>query len=205
MLAQAAFSEVLAATLTRVLALDPDHARLLKPLAGRIVTIELIPFDQRITLSFTLDTVFVLSDFPGKVDLTLKGSPLAFARLASSPRFQSRLFQGEIQVIGDVHVARRLQILLQCLNLDWESWLADVAGERLAHLVAASIRVAAAWHRHTLKTFQWNLAEFLQEETRALPAPMEAEELYRRIGQLRDDVARLEARVRRLKASFDVT
>lgn len=199
MLAQAVFSKAFTSALTRVLALDPEHARLLKPLAGKIIAVELLPFGHRITLSPILDTVLVLADFPGPADVTLRGSPLAFARLAFSSRPQNRLFQGEIEVIGDVNVARRLQILLQQLDLDWEAWLADRAGEQLARRVADSIRGVSAWHRHAWQTFQWNLTEFLQEETRALPPPLEAEDLYRRIDRLRDDVARLEARVRRLK------
>lgn len=202
MLAQAAFSEAFAAALAGFLGLDPNHVRLLKPLAGKVIAVELLPFGHRITLSPTLDTVWVLSDFPGPADVTLRGSPLAFARLAFSSRPQDLLFQGEIEVIGEVEVARRLQILLQRLDLDWEAWLANLAGNQLARGIADLIRAAAAWHRHAWQTLQWNLTEFLQEETRALPAPLEAEDLYRRIDQLRDDAARLEARVQRLTAKL---
>ncbi|GAB6067635.1 SCP2 domain-containing protein [Methylothermus subterraneus] len=202
MLAQAVLSEALSAALRRVLALDPKHARLLEPLAGKVIAVEPIPFG-RLTLSFTLDTVLVLPDFSGPVDLSLKGSPLAFARLRSDP--QGALFQGEIEVRGDVRLARRLQILFQRLDLDWESYLADLLGDRFGRGLADSLRAAAAWNRHAWRTFQQNLAEFLQEETRVLPAPLEAEDLYRQIGCLRDDAARLEARVQRLKAYLNAT
>ncbi len=200
MLVQAAFSEAFAAALAGCLKLDPNHARLLRPLAGKIIAVELLPFGQRFALSPTLDTVLVLSDFPGPADLTLRGSLPAFARLAFSSRPQLALFQGEIEVIGDVNVARRLQILLKRLDLDWEAWLADLGGSQLARGVADAIRAAAAWHRHAWQTFKWNLTEFLQEETCTLPPHLEAEDLYRRIDRLRDDVERLAARIKRLKA-----
>ncbi len=179
--------------------MDPNHARLLKPLAGKIIAVELLPFGQRFALSPTLDTVLVLSDFPGPADLILRGSPLAFVRLVFSSRPQAQLFRGEIEVIGDVNLAYRLQILLRRLDLDWEAWLADLGGSQLARRVANAIRAAAAWHRHAWQTLQWNLTEFLQEETCTLPSPLEAEDLYRRIDRLRDDVERLAARIKRLK------
>lgn len=202
MLVQAAFSEALTLALTKLLALDPKRARLLKPLAGKLIALELLPFGPRLIFSPTLETVLVWSDFPGPADVTLRGSPFALIRLALSSRPERELFQGEIEVSGDVHLVRRLQILLQRLDLDWQAHLADLIGDRFARKVAESLRATLAWHRQAWRTFQWNLSEFLQEETRALPAPLEAEDLYRQISRLRDDTARLEARVQRLKAQL---
>ncbi len=199
MLAQAVLGESIAYALTRILALDPEHSRLLKPLAGKVIAVELIPFG-RLVFSFTPHAVLALpDDFAGPVDLNLRGSLMAFLRLLASPHPESQLFKGELEVIGDVRIAGRLRVLRKRLHLDWEAELKDRLGEHLAREISGSIRAAAAWTNQALLTFKWNLAEFLQEETRALPAPMEAENLYRRISQLRDDVERLELRIERLK------
>jgi ubiquinone biosynthesis protein UbiJ len=44
-----------------------------------------------------------------------------------------------------------------------------------------------------------NAAEYLQEESRAVPAALEAEAFYSDVERLRDDVERAEARLVRLE------
>ncbi len=194
MLVQALFSQALEASVARFLALDPAHADLLRPLAGRVIAVELFPLTQRFYFSPTTETVLVLSDYDGEPDVVLRGSPLGFARMLLSTRPETELFQGSVEVEGNMDVARRLQDFLNRLDLDWERWLTELAGEN----VSGTVRGIVDWHRRTWRTFQLNLGEFLQEETRALPASLEVEDLYRRIAQLRDDTERLEARLKRV-------
>ncbi|WP_317705465.1 ubiquinone biosynthesis accessory factor UbiJ [Methylomarinovum caldicuralii] len=193
-MAHALASQAVETALARLLALDPNAARWLKPLAGKVIVVELAPFPLRFCFSPTDTTMLVLAECPERADVILRGTPFGFLRLLLAERPETGLFQGVVQVEGDMDTAKRLQNLLRRLDLDWERWLTDLAGERAANL----LRGVIAWHRHAWRSFQWNLAEFLQEETRALPAPLEAEDLYRRIAELRDDVARLEARINRL-------
>lgn len=203
MLAETFLCEAFEAAVGRFLALDPGHRRLLQPLAGRVISVNLTPPGIEFFLSPTLDTVLILPAYEGQPDTRLTGSPLAFLRLVLSEHPQSELFSGALAIEGNIDIARRLQTVMQRLDLDWEGWLAQLTGQSLAKQTFDWIRAASAWHRHAWRTLQWNLTEFLQEETRALPAPLEAEDLYQRIDQLRDDTERLEARVKRLAAQFD--
>lgn len=51
------------------------------------------------------------------------------------------------------------------------------------------------WHNETLKTLQLNLAEFLQEETRDLPARAEVEWFNCEVEKLESDVKKLEEKL----------
>lgn len=51
------------------------------------------------------------------------------------------------------------------------------------------------WHNETLKTLQLNFAEFLQEETRDLPARAEIDLFYSQIEKLESDVKKLEEKL----------
>jgi ubiquinone biosynthesis protein UbiJ len=51
------------------------------------------------------------------------------------------------------------------------------------------------WHEETLKTLQLNIAEFLQEETRDLPASAEVEMFYSQVTKLECDVKKLEQKL----------
>ena len=195
MLPRALASQTLEAAVARLLALDPRAGRLLKPLAGKTIVVELQPFPLCFCFSPTDETVLVLTESPEAPDVILRGTPFGFLRLLLAERPETGLFQGAVQVEGDMDTAKRLQNLLRRLDLDWERWLTELAGEKPAGIA----RGILDWHRHAWRTFQWNLNEFLQDETRALPAPLEAEDLYRRIAELRDDIERLEARIERLQ------
>ncbi len=198
MLTQALLSDAFEAAVGQLLALDLARERWLTPLAGKVIGVRLEPPGVEFFFSPTSRSVLILETYE-EPDTRLIGSPLAFLRMVTSSSPTSELFAGAIRIEGDMDVARQFQNLLQHLDLDWEGWLARWTGEAAARQTGDWMRSFSRWHRHAWQAFQENLAEYLQEETRALPAPLEAENLYRQIGELRDDVARLEARWARLR------
>ena len=52
----------------------------------------------------------------------------------------------------------------------------------------ALFNAGKSWHEETLRTLQLNAVEFLQEETRDLPASTEVEMFYQQVAQLERDV-----------------
>ena len=54
-----------------------------------------------------------------------------------------------------------------------------------------------------MTSFRLNLEEFLQEETREVPAKAEAEMVFQQIDACRSDVDRLDARIERLQAAIN--
>ena len=203
MLAQALLSDAFEVAIAQLLALDHDRERWLSPLAGKVIEVRLEPPGIEFFFSPTTETVLILETSESPLNTRLIGSPLAFLRMVASDHPKSELFGGGIRIEGDIDVARQLQNLLHHLDFDWEGWLAQFTGETAARQAGDWMRAFSRWHRYAWRTFQDNLSEFLQEETGALPAPLEAEDLYRRIGQLRDDVDRLEARLKRLNQALD--
>ncbi len=55
-----------------------------------------------------------------------------------------------------------------------------------------------SWHEETLRTLQLNVAEFLQEETRDLPANAEVEIFYKQVTELERDALILEEKLNQL-------
>jgi ubiquinone biosynthesis protein UbiJ len=74
-------------------------------------------------------------------------------------------------------------------------WLGDVP----AHALGEAARAAGAWLGRAARALRADTAEFLQEESRALPAPLEAQAFYADVERLRDDVERAAARLSRLE------
>jgi ubiquinone biosynthesis accessory factor UbiJ len=97
-------------------------------------------------------------------------------------------------VLGD------LQRALEAVSIDWAEWFESVAGAGTAGpLLAGLDALRAQFQRFTRRGFE-DVGDYVQEEARFLPASGEFEAWTADIAELRDDVARLEARIRLLEA-----
>ncbi len=193
------FAGVLRDAVTRFLRLDPKSPQYLEPLSGKVICLRLTPMDWRIYLCPEASAMDIRPDYSGSPDVTLTGSPLAFARMGLSDAPRRALFAGEIVVEGDMTSAQRFQSLFERLDIDWESLLARFTGQGIAARIAEDFRTAHAWSKDTLDTWRMNVGEYLQEESRELPAEAEAELFYADVDTLRADFDRLEARIMRLE------
>ena len=193
------FAGLLRDAVTRFLRLDPNSPQYLAPLSGKVICLRLTPIDLRIYLCPGESAMDILPSFGGKPDVTLTGSPLAFARLGLSESPRRSLFDGEVIVEGDMVAAQRFQTLFERLDIDWEGVLARFTGQSLAALIANDLRSIHAWGKESVEVMGMNIAEYYQEESRELPADAEAEWLYEDVDTLRADYDRLEARVLRLE------
>lgn len=128
---------------------------------------------------------------------TLSGSPLALLRLAG-PAPESAIRGGSIQIQGDAEVAQAFSELLKQAQPDLEEELSRVIGDVAAHQVGNTARAMLGFGKRAVDTFTQNVAEYLQEEGRDLPTRTEADEFVADVDKLRDDVARLEARLANL-------
>jgi len=208
MAASSLFSELFAGLLrdavTRFLRLDPNSPQYLEPLSGKVICLRLTPMDWRIYLCPEPNGMEILPSFGGEPDVTLSGSPLSFARMGLSDSPRRALFAGDVTVAGDMTAAQRFQSLFERLDIDWERLLARFAGQGLAARIAYDLRTAHGWGKDTLDAWRMNVAEYLQEESRDLPAAAEADLFYADVDALRADFDRLEARVLRLEGNFAI-
>jgi len=190
------------AALNAYLALDDQHPALLAPLAGKVVAIHITPFDQTLYLCMSTERIQCLEHFPGQADASLTGSLAALGLMGLSATPMRVLLKGDVRIAGDTQVARRLQRLFEKLEINWQGQLARYTGERVARNIADIFSGGRNWTQRGLRNFRLNLQEFLQEETRNLPARPEAEIVFRQIDELRLDQDRLAARVQRLFQSL---
>lgn len=135
----------------------------------------------------------------GAVDATLSGSPLSLLSLVG-PGAEDRLRGSSIRIAGDAEVAQRFRELLQQAQPDFEEELSRVVGDVAAHQVANIARGFFGWGRKAADSFSTNVAEYLQEEGREVPARVEVEEFLEAVDQLREATDRLDARLSRVES-----
>jgi ubiquinone biosynthesis protein UbiJ len=134
----------------------------------------------------------------GAPTATLRAAPIDLLRLVRAGGVAS-LKGTRAELTGDLQIAERFAELLRLARPDFEDELSRWIGDVAAHEVGRAVRHAAAWLGKASAALRMNAAEYLQEESRALPAALEAEAFYGDVERLRDDVERAAARLQRLE------
>jgi ubiquinone biosynthesis accessory factor UbiJ len=190
---------ILEAALNHYLALDNNKEGLLLPLKGKIIALTVQPFNETLYLCPTVDAIQIIDQTTEQPDTTISGSVWALGLMGISTKPMRSVFSGEVTIEGDIQVGKQFQELFKKLDIDLEGLLAQYAGADLASRISQFFRSGQEWSKETVETFKLNIAEFLQEETRDLPAKPEIDIHHQQIDELRNDFDRLSSRVEQLE------
>lgn len=189
----------LEAALNRYLALDEHIDASLAPLAGKVIALTIQPFNETLYLCPGAEGIQLLDQYHAEPDTHLSGSVFALGFMGLSATPMRLLFSGEVTITGDTQVGHKFQQLFAKLDINLEHLLAQYTGEKFAQRVNGVVQSANTWTKDTLTTLKLNTSELLQEETRDLPAPAEADIFYQQVDELRHDFDRLQQRIQRLQ------
>jgi ubiquinone biosynthesis protein UbiJ len=129
---------------------------------------------------------------------TLRASPLDLLKLVRAEGV-SGVKRTQASLSGDLDVAERYSQVLKLARPDLEEEVAKWVGDIPAHALGEGVRDLRAWLKRAVSALRMNTAEYLQEESRAMPAPLEAQAFFSDVERLRDDVERAAARLNRLE------
>ena len=185
--------------LNKFLALDRNSSNFLAPLAGKIIAVNISTFNETIYLCPTNNSIQLLDYSPNQPHTQLSGSVFALGLMGLSSKPMRSIFSGEVKIEGDMNTGRKFQELFAKLDINLEQQLARFTGDTIAHNISQFFRAGQNWSKESIETFRLNASEFLQEETRDLPAGPEVDIFYRQIDELRTDFDRLQSRIERLE------
>lgn len=173
-------------------------------LQGKSIAIEIIDLQQTIICYPGAAGIRLSIQEPAdEVDATIRARLIALVNLATESEKVSTSIQEGISFHGDVAVAQRLQKLLANVDIDWEEILSrqlgDVAGVQVYRLLSQAKSV----FQQSVNSILQSGSEYMQEEVRVTPAPVELERLRADVTRLRHDVDRSEARLKRLIDKFN--
>jgi ubiquinone biosynthesis protein UbiJ len=172
---------------------SPRAQELCGTLRGKTVRIE----------ARTLGWVLVVEALGDSVKLTKGGADVTHAEISGSlmnlaalagPNPEEVVQRGDVSIRGDAEVAQKYRELAMLLKPDVEEELARLIGDTPAHQALRFVRMAAGFGRRAARTGVRNVAEYLAHERRDLVPRAEAEDFYRGVERLREDLDRLEAR-----------
>lgn len=176
------------------LALDPDALARFTPCFGKVIAIDLQDTGLTLYCLPTSQGLTFMTQYQGKADTTLSGRPFALFKLAAGDSTRV-MFDGEVTIRGDVELGQAFKRAMDRMDIDWEEHLSRLTGDVIAHKAGYVIREFAQWWQNNSKRLAANMREYIQDEVQLNPGRQEAEDFYRDISNLRDDLARLQARI----------
>jgi ubiquinone biosynthesis protein UbiJ len=190
--------------LNRNLPRSPRARELASSLAGKRVRVEArglgwVLIAEALSSSIRLTKAPVDGAAP---DAEISGSLLNLAALAGSHP-EEVIQRGDVTIRGDAEVAQKFRELAMLLKPDVEEELSKLIGDTPAHQALRLVRLATGFGRRAAQTGVRNAAEYLAHERGDLVPRAEAEDFYRGVERLREDLDRVEARTRLLESAED--
>ena len=183
------------------LSFDPLTPEKLSRLDGKTIAIELSDARQTLYFNFTGQHVEVTQTVVESPDTIIKGSLFSLAKTGLEKLGSSSILSSNIEIQGNSELGKQFQEILTQIDIDWEEQLSQYTGDVIAHQAGSAARTLQDWAKQTFGTLQQNTTEYLQEESRDLPHPVEVNTFLSGVDQLRMDMDRLEARIHRLQNS----
>ena len=191
-------TEALETSINHVLKQDPVTLEKFASMQGKVIAFEMTDLDLTLYIFPHNEGVQVNYLYEGDADTTLQGNTLAFVNMSLGDATES-FFSGDVRIKGEIELGQRFKRILDKLDLDWEEWLSGYTGDLVAFKAGSLIRSFRSWGKDALKTLELDAHEYIQDEGQLSPHSAELEEFSNNISQLRNDTARLEARISRLQ------
>jgi ubiquinone biosynthesis protein UbiJ len=188
--------------LNRNLPRSPRAQELCGALAGKRVRIEARGLGWVLVAECLATSVRLTKGDAGEAppDAAIVGSLMSLAALAGSHP-EEVIRRGEVTISGDAELAQKFRELAMLLKPDVEEELSRLIGDTPAHQALRLVRTVTGFGRRAATTGVRNVAEYLAHERRDLVPRAEAEDFFRGVERLREDLDRLEARTALLSAS----
>ncbi len=184
--------------LNRNIAATTPARELCLELDGKTIAIRVRDTALAMYFAFQDTVVALTTDTKAEPDVVITGSLLTLAKMASTGS-ERAIRTGELDLSGDAGTAKAFQDLLAYAKPDIEEELSTLIGDVAAHQLGEVARGISDWAREARSTMGTNIREYLQEESRDLPSRYEVDRFANQVDTLRDDVARLDARLGRLE------
>lgn len=181
-------------------ALDPEFPPRLDALHGKTLRLEIAGVNLDLYIGIAHRQITLRQFHPDAADVEVRAAPLGLLNLLRADDPVSAVQEGSVELRGDVQLARRFKKTFDSLDIDWEEKLSRVIGDWPAHQAGILAGRLDQWRRRSDESLHRTAGEYLQEESRLLPARIEVENFIADVDALREAADRLEARLNLMQA-----
>lgn len=189
---------MLESVINHYLALDPEMLDKVAAFNGKVIKLEMTGVNKAFYM-FPGDTGIQLkAEYDGPVDTVLSGSPVSLFKMGLVSNAADLLLKGEVEISGDTRLGHQFKNVFSQMEIDWSGPLANLVGDSFAYQLQQSAKRLDLWRKESVKSVSTSVSEYLQEESRDVVTETELEIFNNAVDQLRDDVDRLQAKIKLL-------
>ena len=189
------------AGLNHYLQCDQERAQDLDKIDRKIIAIKLRELGTTITLQVNGLLLEELNDPEIKPDAeiiaSLKVLPDYFLGVDQNQLFKN----GDIEIIGDSHVASTFHNVLREIEIDWEDLLSKYTGDIAANQIGKGARRAHGFIRRLGDNLRLDVRDYLQDELQVSVTKVEVDDFIKQVDIVSAQLDNLEERVNRLTAN----
>lgn len=197
------FLPTLSKAINAYLRLDPESAKRLQQLKGKVVTVELLPFHFIFQVIIENSKIALQAGEAYEAETRITGTPLQMMGVVMNKDDRNQFFADDIRMDGNAELGRQLVELFDELSIDWEEYLSHLVGDVPAYHASKIVRSIKSWFSRAEESFTSNINEYVHEEAGWFPPTEALDDFYNDIDALRMDVDRMEARINHLKDTLN--
>ncbi len=193
---QQVFTSSLELLLNKALSLSTNQLDL-KKLEQKTLAINLAEFNFPISLTVNQDNILV-SGLTERADCTIHTSLKTLQALKAQQQITELIKQDELDLSGDIKVAQQFASLVENLDIDWQSELANHIGDIPTHKLMQLGRKVAKKVQFASEQIQADASEYLVHEQRLLVTNSQIKVFNQDVTNISKQVEALEDRITRL-------
>ena len=139
-----------------------------------------------------------VAEYDEDADTVLRGTPIALFKMGVTSNAATMLLKGEVEITGDTRLGHQFKQAFSEMDIDWSEPLAELVGDGLAYQLQQASKNFVLWGKQSLQSVSLSASEYLQEESRDVVTETELEIFNQNVDKVRNDVDRLEAKIKKL-------
>ena len=187
---------LLESAINHYLALDPEMLDKLAVFNGKVIKLEMAGLNKAFYMFPGNRGIQLKAEYDGTVDTVLSGTPVSLFKMGLVSNAADLLLKGEVEISGDTRLGHQFKNVFSQMDIDWSGPLANLVGDSLAYQLQQSAKRLDLWRKESVKSVSMSVSEYLQEESRDVVTETELEIFNDTVDQLRDDVDRLQAKLK---------
>ena len=186
----------------KILSLDEEMCHALKKINKKIIAFEFINTKMKLYIIPIENGLSIKTKCNGNPDVLIKSTPGNFIRTILSSKIQPPVLLLDMQIEGDIALARDFQDIMSNLKVDFEDPLSRLLGNTLASQIGRFIRKAGNSTFLTAETILLDVSEYLRFELEMLPDELLMGEFCKEVDFLRNETELVSKRIDKLNLSL---
>ena len=188
--------------INRGIMISPQATEAAMQLENRSMRVSSLAPNIDLRIGITNGRMRLQLDTTDEVDVELRGSALELNRLLFIDD-RAPVREGQISIKGSSEIAEQFRELFRLAGPEPERQLARLIGAPAAFQLSNAAKSAVHWISGVAQSSADHLSDILQEDSELLPTPEEVDQFNAGVDEASDNLARLQARYRRLAQVVD--